>query len=788
MQNHIAQRERGPGRRPAGEKTEDALVRLLFDQAPAGISVTAVNGLLVTIAIGHFYGVALGWIWLGLLWVILLLRAWLVVRFRQRESALSRTRWARAFALGAAATGACWGLSVYLLPWESFTDEVFLSFVIGGMVAGAVPGLSPRLEVYGLYLVMALAPLALRMALIGGEFGFTFLALLLMFGVYMLMSARTHHRTLRSALNLRNKNAGLVAELTDESARVRSLNERLTREIDERSRIQEALVVAKQQAESANIAKSEFVANMSHEIRTPMNGVLGMLELLSQSPLDAQQRAFLDTARTSSESLLNVINSILDFSKIEAGKLDLEMVPFDTRALAEDVVALFTATARRSDLELVCYVDPQVQTWVQGDPTRLRQILTNLLGNAVKFTEAGEVALRVEPAGAAADGAVVNGADAGDELGHASGPGDGGRVMLRFQVSDTGIGMTPEQVAQLFEPFRQADGSMTRRYGGSGLGLAITKRLTELMGGSITLQSEPGQGTCFDVRIPLRRQPRPPPEARAETLDGLRVLVVDDNATNRDILMHYLRGWGVLPAQAGSGQATLALLDDARRAQRPFDAVLLDLQMPEMDGLTLARRIHARPGLARLPLVLLSSPGLAAPDTGASREFKLMLTKPVRYAALRGALFQAIHGSVPDSAKTDAVGSAQADMTPLRGHVLLAEDNPVNQQVALSMLSKMGLEVDLAEDGQQALAMSAAQRYDLLLMDVQMPVMDGLAATRALRGRESAGEHLPIIAMTANAMADDRDQCLKAGMDDYLPKPFKRTQLHEVIARWLPRA
>ncbi|MGB5735151.1 MAG: response regulator, partial [Thiohalocapsa sp.] len=449
-------------------------------------------------------------------------------------------------------------------------------------------------------------------------------------------------------------------------------------------------------------------------------------------------------------------------SKIEAGKLDLESVPFDVRAIAEDVAALFTANAQTADLELVCFVAPDVRSRVQGDPTRLRQILTNLLGNAVKFTEHGEVALRVREFART------------DE-----------RMTLEFEVCDSGIGMSPEHMQRLFEPFQQADGSMTRRYGGSGLGLAITRQLTELMGGTIEVQSTLGRGTVFAVRLPFLAQPAEPLAVESAALDGRRVLVVDDNATNREILGHYLRGWGVEPEQTSCAEQALALLHADADAGRRFDAALLDLQMPGLDGQALARRIKADPLLASTPLVLLSSPGTCNIQDSIDGLFALSLSKPVRYGLLRDALFQVIHGTTPAYARSEE-STPKAD-APLDGRVLMAEDNPVNQMVALSMLERMGLEVDLAKNGQEALRMSAASRYALILMDVQMPIMDGLAAARAVREREHRDglPRVPIIAVTANAMSDDRESCLQAGMDDYLAKPFKRGQLREILVRWL---
>jgi PAS domain S-box-containing protein len=539
---------------------------------------------------------------------------------------------------------------------------------------------------------------------------------------------------------------------------------------------------ARTEAERARLAaleavetRSRFLANMSHEIRTPMNGVLGMLEMLTQTRLDRDQQEYVETALGSAEALLRVINDILDFSKIEAGKLDLERVPFDVRSLTEEIATLFAARSSSDRLELACYIPVDLDTRVVGDPTRLRQVLNNLMGNATKFTETGEIVLRVR----ALDEPGVQG--------HAA------KRVLRFEVSDTGIGMTPAQLERLFVPFVQADGSTTRRFGGTGLGLAISKQLVELMGGEIGVESRFGQGSTFWATIPfdgLAAEPRVP---GPERLAAARVLAVDDNETNRRILDHYLRSWGLRCEMASDGNEALRLLWQASDAGRPFEIAILDMHMPQLDGIALAHQIRAQPALAQTRLLMISSTGQSA-DALEAVGIEYSLSKPIRQSHLYDALAHLIDQDTRDARPgVAAMGPAgtnrPSEQEPrLRGHVLLVEDNVINQRVALSMLERLGLTADLAQDGYEALAAVDRHHYDLILMDCQMPQMDGFETSAELRRRE-AQDGRPrsvIVALTANAMQGDRDRCVAAGMDDYLPKPVKLARLREVLGHWLP--
>ena len=718
-------------------------------------------------------------IWVGFMAAVTGLRAMQVRRYRALhdpapDEVLKFHQW---FVLGTAASGLGWGVAGALLfPPENLLYQSFLSFVLAGVTASAISIYAPVKFAARLFLCLGLLPLAVVHLVHADQIHLAMGAMLLAYTGLLLRITSIVHASVLDSLTLRFENEDLIGALTGAKQAAEQVNRKLKDEIAQRRDTEGKLIEARDRAQQAARAKSDFLATMSHEIRTPMNGVLGMTELILNTELSGKQRRFASTIRRSGEALLAIINDILDFSKIEAGKLEIQHTVFDLRQLVEDTVAFFAEQAQRKRLGILAVYPPEAHAAYRGDPDRIRQILMNLIGNALKFTEAGEVVVRIKSLEAIAE-----------------------RDMLRFEVCDSGVGIAPEHQAHIFESFQQADGSTTRRFGGTGLGLAICTRLVELMHGGIGVDSQPGKGSTFWFTVGLTRMPASSISARIKAsveFQGKRVLVVDDHSTNREILKHQLENWGMTYYGAPNGTQGLKLLRQAVDIGKPFDVAVLDRRLPDIEGIELAKRIKSDPDLAPTRLIMLSSiDQLEQTGQWLRAGIEVYINKPVRQMELHDALSTALAVAGDTVTLLKSGTPAAAPLKQIGAHVLLAEDNPVNQELARTMLEDLGCSVVLVENGQEAVdALTDApfdrmQRgYDVVLMDCQMPVLDGFEATRQIRrweAQHSRKRPLPIVALTANALAGDRERCLEAGMNDYLSKPFTLEQLGNHIKRWM---
>jgi len=719
--------------------------------------------------------------WAILISICALVWTWHVSRWRKAPTdAETFSRNAYAFSLQYMIIGTLWASTAVAIPMVHETElQLLLGVVIVGVTAGSVSVFSLALRPTWIFLGITIPPMAIAIGLCMPELGPMLAGGLVAHLAYTAYCAGTVNRTSVSSLAHRFANAQLVSEISESKRNTEQLNARLGEQISVQKEVEKSLMAARDQAELAARSKAEFLANMSHEIRTPMNGVLGMTELMLGTELNRKQRHFARTIHRSGEALLGIINDILDFSKIEAGKLELQALVFDLQQLMEDIGVMFAERAHRARLELQVIFPPAAHAIYRGDPDRLRQILTNLVGNALKFTERGDIILRVRIE-----------------------PPENDIALLRFEVKDTGIGIDAENRDRIFDSFAQADSSTTKRFGGTGLGLAICKRLTTLMGGTIGVNSEPGRGSNFWFTCPL---PMADPSAlgRRRTvrplLTGRRILIADAHPVSREALVSQLENWKARAVAVTSAEAAVAHMMRAAKEGEPIELLLFDRKISD-DALDFALEVRRNPRIPRPQIVVLGQiDSLAETGQWFDAGISSYLSKPVRQSELYDAIADALDLTRPLTAISaePQENTKAAELPRFDARILAVEDNPVNQELVRLLLENLGCRVTLAANGKEAVDTFTGTPLDELydpfaavLMDVQMPIMDGFAATAAIRAYESEfveGKRVPIIALTANALEGDRERCLKAQMDDYLAKPFSQRQLATTLAQWLPQ-
>ncbi len=753
---------------------------MLYDQLPQGLVATVFNSSLMAWTLSAVIPASPLILWMSVMVSLCVARYATLKQFRREDlDSFDDVKWRKIFKVSATATAIAWGAAGFLLfPDNSHQHQAFIGFVLAGMAAGASSSMAADDRIYRIYLLMVVAPYLGQLLLEGSPVNMAMAAMGCAFLAAMSISSRKTARITHDALRLRFENQDLLTELSQQSETLRLTNVSLTGENNERQKSEAALRVALEEVKISARAKSRFLANMSHEIRTPMNGVFGMSDLLMRTKLDERQKKLLGTINESAKSLLTIINDILDLSRIESGKLELDIHEFSARDIIERATQLLASQSYNKGLELSVFVDKDVPFSTKGDSGRIKQVLLNILGNALKFTQFGEIAVRVTRAG-----------------------GSDTRSLIRFEVRDTGIGIDAAVLDKLFDPFTQAETSISRRFGGTGLGLSISRHLVELMGGKIELKSTLGKGTqvAFELDLEHGLITQSAADNDPGVLEGARILVVDDRETNCEIIANYLSTYGCNVSVALSAAQAWPMLEEALATGKPYHAAVIDMVMPDENGLEFSARIKDHAKLSRLKVIMATSLNWQG-DLASIRNagIETLLTKPIRRHDLIGAASRAISGNRHPGWRSKRTQKDAADNGPdeidaiatFDARVLLVEDNPVNIEVAVELLTSMGCMVQTARNGLEAIAQFKNETFDIVLMDCQMPIMDGLSATRRIREFElvEAKVRIPIVALTANAYAEDRVRCIDAGMDDYLSKPYAEEQLSDTLKKWLKAA